>query len=228
MVKREAFSLVELLGSIAIIALLAAVLLPVLAQARGQTQQSACASNLRQLGLAALQYAADYDGALPLTSHSGPTAAWATTLRPYGVTPALRLCPADPARSQRLARGGTSYAWNENLLSEWAHSHGSGTSTGVTYKPAPCLEQLTLPTQTLLLVEQSAVSGTDDRGDHIHNRAWKNFPRQLRQMLQSDLALERHPGGSVVVCGDGHLQHFPPGLLEAQAEQGQDPLRVSF
>ncbi len=58
----RAFTLVELLVVIALIALLAAILMPVLAQAREVGRKSACAQNLRQLALANQLYAQDYDG----------------------------------------------------------------------------------------------------------------------------------------------------------------------
>lgn len=58
---RFGFTLIELLVVIAIIALLAAVLFPVFAKAREKARQTACASNLKQLGLAWLMYAQDYD-----------------------------------------------------------------------------------------------------------------------------------------------------------------------
>jgi len=55
------FTLIELLVVLAIIALLAAVLFPVFAKAREKARQTSCASNLKQLGLAWLMYAQDYD-----------------------------------------------------------------------------------------------------------------------------------------------------------------------
>ncbi len=69
----KAFTLIELLVVIGIIALIAAIAFPVFFWARAKAQQSVCASNLHQLGLASLIYAQDYDGYFPLyiNVHSG-------------------------------------------------------------------------------------------------------------------------------------------------------------
>lgn len=62
---RRGFTLIELLVVIAIIAILAAILFPVFAQAREKARQTTCISNLSQLGLATMQYAQDFDDTLP-------------------------------------------------------------------------------------------------------------------------------------------------------------------
>src|SRR5439155_20438681 len=59
--KRRGFTLIELLVVIAIIAILAAILFPVFAQARDKARGAACLSNLKQMGMALMMYMQDND-----------------------------------------------------------------------------------------------------------------------------------------------------------------------
>ena len=113
--KRRGFTLIELLVVISIIALLAAVLLPVFFSVRAKGRQAACVSNLHQLGLAAALYSQDSDDGFPYGGDPTDlqTDAWQTAangqfwpeahnmprlqdvLAPYVSAPDIWHCPAD-------------------------------------------------------------------------------------------------------------------------------------
>ncbi len=101
---RRAFTLIELLVVIAIIAILAAILFPVFAKAREKARQSSCQSNIKQLTLVSLMYAADYDTRYPLTCYAGVSdSCWdRRTYRGGGLAPYVKnwqifFCPSAPA-----------------------------------------------------------------------------------------------------------------------------------
>ncbi len=85
--KRNGFTLIELLVVIAIIAILAAILFPVFAQAREKARQTSCLSNLKQIALGKIMYAQDYDESLPLGAYfpnpAQPVTMWYDIIEPY-------------------------------------------------------------------------------------------------------------------------------------------------
>ncbi len=83
--KRQGFTLIELLVVIAIIAILAAILFPVFAQARARARAISCVSNLKQIGTATMMYAQDYDETYPCGwgSLDGGKSMWRNSIQPY-------------------------------------------------------------------------------------------------------------------------------------------------
>ena len=98
--KRAGFTLIELLVVIAIIAILAAILFPVFAQAREKARQASCLSNLKQLGIGAVQYSQDFDElTVPARLNVGTTGEylmWVDLIYPYTKSDAIANCPSDP------------------------------------------------------------------------------------------------------------------------------------
>jgi prepilin-type N-terminal cleavage/methylation domain-containing protein/prepilin-type processing-associated H-X9-DG protein len=90
--KPAGFTLIELLVVIAIIAILAAILFPVFGRARENARRSSCLSNSKQIGLATLQYAQDYDERLP-TNTSG-NVNLNVVLQPYIKSTQVFVCPS--------------------------------------------------------------------------------------------------------------------------------------
>ncbi|MCC6728435.1 MAG: prepilin-type N-terminal cleavage/methylation domain-containing protein [Chthonomonadales bacterium] len=93
--ERTGFTLIELLVVIAIIAILAAILFPVFAQARSKARQVSDLSNLKQIGLACLMYAQDYDENWVLGITQPPTGNqfWLRKTLPYVKSEQLYLSP---------------------------------------------------------------------------------------------------------------------------------------
>jgi prepilin-type N-terminal cleavage/methylation domain-containing protein/prepilin-type processing-associated H-X9-DG protein len=114
---RRGFTLIELLVVIAIIAILAAILFPVFAQAREKARQSACMSNVKQIGMAVWQYAQDWDESNPgvwfgpvsgspwsQPSNENIYYKWMDAVYPYVKNEQIFNCPSDGANKKYVFR----------------------------------------------------------------------------------------------------------------------------
>jgi prepilin-type N-terminal cleavage/methylation domain-containing protein/prepilin-type processing-associated H-X9-DG protein len=84
--QRAGFTLIELLVVIAIIAILAAILFPVFAQAREKARQATCSSNMKQIGIGMMMYAQDYEETFPFSAFPPPGVpliTWYDLIEPY-------------------------------------------------------------------------------------------------------------------------------------------------
>jgi len=117
----KGFTLIELLVVIAIIAILAAILFPVFAQAREKARETTCLSNKKQVVLALLQYVQDYDEQLPFNSNAGglrnntTSYVWQDMVFPYVKSEAAFDCPDNPFNSNNQDANG--------LIADFSKAH---------------------------------------------------------------------------------------------------------
>lgn len=136
------FTLLEVLISLGVIAILSGLLLPVIARARDTVKSISCVSNLRQIGIALEYYANDCSGMIPNISGSGYQGYSIPIIRMYGgipfalgklvgnysLTPALFGCPANPERTPEYVHE----EWNAGNVVQTAYIYRE---TDVSFQP---------------------------------------------------------------------------------------------
>ena len=234
--SRNAFTLIELLVVMAIIAILAAMLLPALRSTKEAANGVKCMSNLRQLGVCLRLYTTDYNNVVPTAYPRCPNwpgycpgstvpdayrATWLGTLYDlnYCRNIALMKCPSDRVL---LSNGGTghgaysfddtSYDYNYWAFGRWGlHS----VEDPYYYGPFRRYTEVTHPAQTYWAGDNSDVPGVSG------NMLYENF---------ADGLTIRHKGGLNMLWVDGHVSwlsindyvlhgyyaylYFPPPLPE--------------
>lgn len=218
MLRRHAFTLIELLVVIAVIAILAAILFPVFAQAREKARQTACSSNLKQLGTGMLMYIQDYDEQLPLAAYATATRAitWHDMIDPYLKNKDVWLCPSSQvARTDANGTRTTHFGYNVRYLTTIAFDFSN-----IDSQTAVSLSAIPLPAETVCMTDaKSSVSASwcGDEGKFLLPPSEGNADCWGRPNTM-------HSEGSNIFWLDGHAKWAKP----AQFYTGQTPLNRFF
>ncbi|MEN6344530.1 MAG: prepilin-type N-terminal cleavage/methylation domain-containing protein [Armatimonadia bacterium] len=212
--KHRGFTLIELLVVIAIIAILAAILFPVFARAREKARQSGCQSNLKQIGIASLMYAQDYDETMVtawrMTNDQNGTT-WGDMLMPYIKNLQLLDCPSSGMKVSLIAttwggrtvnRGALSYGINSTY---WGGTAGSASGPAASRPTGYALARILVPAETVLLTDYSGFFETGGQYD---------VPTGYTQTPIST-SIYRHNDQSNVLFCDGHVKSMNRGALTA-------------
>jgi prepilin-type N-terminal cleavage/methylation domain-containing protein/prepilin-type processing-associated H-X9-DG protein len=208
---KRGFTLIELLVVIAIIAILAAILFPVFAQAREAARKTSCLSNLKQFNIAVQMYAQDYDELLPGLFQTGSNSPyygvwpWPVLVEPYVKSDALQDCPTT-TKPGNLGPNDMpffrSYGWNFLYLGGYGvppASLAAVQSPADTVLMADTYSGLAAPYQNTgyyALYAPSYFAGVNDWWE------LKNIPgREYWGRITN-----RHQGGANVAFVDGHTK----------------------
>jgi len=251
--KRRGFTLVELLVVIAIIAILMAILMPTLRLAREQGKRAVCLSNLKQLMLAWILYAENYEDAIvngdgghnhgkeiawvgecwapgwaggaQLPENDQKNAIMAGALWPYCTNIKLYKCPTG-FRGEFLTY---TVMDSMNAYPQPGSPHGRGPRAVIDRLIIKNRDQIRQPAKRVVFLDEGWVS-PDSYAVHQDKQQWWDDP------------LVRHGDGMTVSCADGHseywkwkgmetikygrehIQKYSGGVLVPQTSEGKEDL----
>jgi prepilin-type N-terminal cleavage/methylation domain-containing protein/prepilin-type processing-associated H-X9-DG protein len=228
--RNRAFTLIELLVVIAIIAILAAILFPVFAQAREKARQTACLSNLKQVGLALMMYTQDYDETNPpyndgVTNFNAPAVVARTPnflgcLSPYTKNKGIYACPSVP--NVTGAQACDPVAFPDSCTSYLGNAPIIGATLAVVPNPAEIVY-----VQELFNKRNFAFMRPRVLSASAGTYQWWHFPRGTGSL--ENYTFVHMEGGNVLFC-DGHAK-FRKATSMRSRDYGltpDDPITVDY
>lgn len=228
---QKAFTLIELLVVIAIIAILAAILFPVFARARENARRTSCMSNLKQLGLGAMQYVQDYDekfywSYIPDAGKTPPDGVywfgdatnwvWPQSLQPYTKNFQISVCPSGASSNTKTPYWGH-YATNGLLTARGSYGGTPVSLSQINYSAATYLmmdagSYVIEPYQSFTPAgETSYLPGSQEGGVAC--------PAMTPASLTADCQTGRHFGGVNVGFADGHAKWLKSSIVIGEARK---------
>lgn len=220
--RKRGFTLIELLVVIAIISILASILFPVFARARENARRAGCLSNLKQLGLAMMQYTQDFDEQLPVNGRYSATArpsqhSWDVAIAPYtgmkvelGSSPMIFRCPSDVSAENRRSYAMAYFGNSPDGTARFILGYDNALSSMVGVK----LADIPQPAQTIMLTERPSSPAGETA---IVNNTFGHYTSSYVQSpTGADGQDEAQPGKPIHLEGwnylfsDGHVKWMRP------------------
>jgi prepilin-type N-terminal cleavage/methylation domain-containing protein/prepilin-type processing-associated H-X9-DG protein len=227
---QRGFTLIELLVVIAIIAILAAILFPVFAQARAAARKASCISNLKQLALGQQMYVQDYDEHFckwdgtgsPTNSWAQPNGAgwWMNEIYPYVKNYGIYADPNDTRAADQTNGWGYAIIPNTNPIQYYRSSYGMLEWINNYQNSFNSLASIQYPANQFLMSDAVGplTNDWDDCGNptipYGFARTWySNYdawgPWGQEENYDKFKQYARHGEGSVVAFVDGHSKYLP-------------------